>query len=166
MRARPRAQLAHQVLDVGADGVRADAQHDADLLGRVAARELREHQALFPGQPVAAAAPRALENRRASICPLGGHKTRHRLALKTKYFQSVFFAQCSTGTDEADRIAAGVRPPRDPVRGVPLDRLYLTPRKYVLDDPDVLVEDDQVAGLRHVARAGRVTAPRLVGPGV
>src|SRR3954453_15885379 len=72
----------------------------------------------------------------------------------------------SGGPDETDRVARRVRPAGDLVRGVALDRLDLPVREHVLDDADVLVEDDQVAGLRHVAGAGRTRAPAALGPGV
>src|SRR3954449_9048811 len=71
-----------------------------------------------------------------------------------------------SGTDEADGLSRRVRTPRHLIRGVALDRLDLTAREHVLDDADVLVEDDQVAWLRHVARARRGRAATALGPGV
>src|SRR3954465_9119117 len=94
MGTRSGPQLAHQVLDVRPDGVRANAQHETDLLGRVAARQLGQHEALLARQALAAASPRALRGSADAVQradPLAGHKTRHRLALKTEYVQSVFF---------------------------------------------------------------------------
>src|SRR3954468_13849894 len=70
------------------------------------------------------------------------------------------------GSDEPDGIAARVGATRDPIGGVPLDRLYLTPRKYVFDDADVLVEDDQVARLRDVSRTDGLRATRPLSPAV
>src|SRR3954453_22289125 len=70
------------------------------------------------------------------------------------------------GPDEADGVAAPMGAARDPIGGVPLDRLYLTPRKYVFDDPDVLVEDDQVARLRDVSRTDGLRATGPLSPAV
>src|SRR3954453_6141358 len=72
----------------------------------------------------------------------------------------------SGGPDETDRVAARVRPAGDAVRGVALDRLDLAVRQHVLDDADVLVEDDQVAGLGRVSRSGRLRAAGVLRPRV
>src|SRR3954467_79749 len=71
-----------------------------------------------------------------------------------------------TGSHVAHGLARAVPSARGLVRGVSLDRLDLAARKHVLDDPDVLVEHDQVARPRHVAVAVRWSAPAALRPRV
>src|SRR5436305_8293500 len=72
----------------------------------------------------------------------------------------------SAHADESDGVARRVDPLRDAVGGIPLDRLDLAARQHGLDEPDVLVEDDEVARLGLLPGAGGVGPAVLLGPRV
>src|SRR5690348_10738418 len=72
----------------------------------------------------------------------------------------------SAHADEADGVAGRVYPLRHSVGGVALDGLDLTIGEHRLDEADVLVEDDEIAGLGRLARTGGVRPAVLLGPRV
>src|SRR3954454_16397215 len=74
------------------------------------------------------------------------------------------FAATSGHADEADRVAARADPPSDVVARVALDGLDPPIRKDALDDPDVLVEDDQVPGVGRDRGSGRDGAAGVLCP--
>src|SRR3954453_9450508 len=74
--------------------------------------------------------------------------------------------RASAGADEADRVAARMRPASDLIGRVALDGVDRAARIHALDDADVLMEDDEVPRLGRVARGGGLSAAGLLRPGV
>src|SRR5438067_7338476 len=72
----------------------------------------------------------------------------------------------SAHADEADGVAGRVYAARHLIARVALDGVDLPVRVHALHDADVLVEDDQVAGLRGAPGVGRIRPAGLLRPGV